>query len=169
MRFLKWVLLLAVAAVPAFSTVLQKLSVDEMARVSSAVVHGRIVGARSEWNQAPRNIVTVYTVEAFRYLKGGHGRTFEIRQMGGTVGGLSQSVAGSPHFRVGDEVVLFLWTSPDDGHREAVGFEQGVFRVRSDAAGKKLLNRAAPLAKDRGARTSLDLDRFLTEIAAEVR
>ena len=163
------------------AALLQILDLNQLTKESSAVVHGRIEASRVEWNTARTRILTVYTVRAERYLKGFLGPTFELTEPGGELHGLAMRISGAPHFRLGEEAVLFVWTDGVRGRQQAIGFEQGVFRVRRDPrTGMKLLSRSAPLQKagevtssGRGAgavegRTDGELSRFLAQVSQAV-
>ena len=109
------------------------------------------------------------------------GASFELAEPGGELHGLVMHTSGAPHFRVGEEAVLFVWTDGVQGRQQAIGLEQGVFRVRRDPrTGMKLLNRSAPLQKagevtssGRGAgavtgRTAGELSEFLAQVSEAV-
>ena len=163
---------------------LQVLNLDTMTAESSAVVHGRIVASRTEWSDSRhRMVLTSYTVQADRYVKGNLGAAFEIVEPGGQIGTQMTVVPGAPEFKVGEELVLFIWTDPARGRHEAMGFDQGVFRVQRDAAsGRKTLNHSQPMAGGgqvvesahlaeamRGPLSSRDLDQFLAQVTDSVR
>jgi len=147
MHALKVLALLAAVAMVCPAATLKMLSLDQMADESQTVVHGRVVSSRAEWNSTHTSIVTVYTVKAERYLKGALGATFELTELGGQVGNLAMQAPGAPHFQVGEEVVLFVWTDNVERRHQAIGFEQGVFRVRTEANGAKFVNRSVPVAR----------------------
>ena len=147
MHTLKVLALLAAAAIACPAATLKMLSLDQMADESQTVVHGRVLASRAEWNSTHTSIVTVYTVKADRYLKGDLGATFELTELGGQVGNLAMQAAGAPHFKAGEEVVLFVWTDGVERRHQAIGFEQGVFRVRTEATGAKFVNRNVPVAR----------------------
>ena len=63
----------------------------------------------------------------------------------GELDGIGMVVAGVPHFEVGQEAVLFVWTDPT-GHHQVSGFEQGAVPIETDAAtGSKTARRAMAL------------------------
>lgn len=179
MRLVK-ILLLLTFAVGSCQAALQKtLDLDQLVDESSAIVHARIKDSRVDWNSSHTSIVTFYTVEAGRYLKGSLGSSFELVELGGQIGNLAMSVAGAPHFQAGEEVVLFVWTDGIYGRHQANGFEQGVFRVTKDpASGLKMLSHSAPVrgagevtaaGEARGRReTSRELNQFLSEVSGAV-
>src|SRR5206468_4623537 len=92
-------------------------------------------------------ILTYYTIEPTRYLKGNLGRAFEIAEPGGVIGNRALAVPGAPQFQVGEELVLFVWTSGTPKRHQAIGFDQGAFRIRRDpTSGTALLNHTQPLS-----------------------
>lgn len=133
------------------ATTLVRLDLDDLTGESSAVVYGKILASRVEWNQSRTMIYTVYTVVPVEYLKGRLGPTFELYEPGGTLDGIQLSVVGVPSFSVGQEAVLFVWTDPR-GQHQVTGFEQGVFPVRTDSqTGLKVVDRAVRLGSARTA------------------
>ena len=142
--FVLWVWGLSAGA-----TTLLRLDLDDLTAESSAVVYGKIVASRVEWNQSRTLIFTVYTVEPMEYLKGRLGPVFELYEPGGTLDGLQMSVAGVPAFSVGQEAILFVWSDPR-GQHQVTGFEQGAFPVRADPqTGLKIVDHVARLGSAR--------------------
>ena len=151
------------------ATTLLRLDLDDLTTESAAVVYGRIVASRVEWNQSRTLIFTVYTVEPMEYLKGRLGPVFELYEPGGTLDGLQMSVAGVPAFSMGQEAVLFVWADPH-GQHQVTGLEQGAFPVRADQqTGLKIVDRVARLGSARVASavaspTSRVLPQFFDQI-----
>jgi hypothetical protein len=184
-RMKKLTLLCAVLlASSAWAATLKILTLDEMTQASSAVVQGRILASRSDWLDGKGSlIVTYYTVQADSYLKGNLGRTFQLTEPGGTVGMISGSVPGAPSFQVGEQVLLFIETGGSRNIHQAIGFEQGVFRVQRDARnGALTVNHSQPLIKGgqvvssdenpslvSASRTSRDLNQFLSQVGDSAR
>lgn len=132
-------LLLAAAALAAGATTLEKLSVEEMAQKSTAVVRARASLASSV--QRGSMIYTVYRLQVSEVLKGSVPPSAEVYVPGGTYGRYRQSIAGSPVLEPGREYVLFLWASPR-GLVQVIGLSQGVFLVKTAAGGEALLVRS---------------------------
>ena len=143
-------LLLGSAFLPrAEATTLTRLDLDDLTFESSAVVYGKIVASRVEWNQSKTMIFTIYTVLADQYLKSALGPVFELHEPGGELDGLRMSVAGVPAFSVGEEAVLFVWTDKH-GQHQVTGFERGSFPVRTDPqTGAKVVSRVVRLGSVR--------------------
>lgn len=152
------------------ATTLLRLDLDDLTAESSAVVYGKIVASRVEWNQSRTLIFTAYTVEPTEYLKGRLGPTFELYEPGGVLDGLQMSVAGVPAFSVGQEAILFVWTDPH-GQHQVTGFEQGAFPVRADPqTGLKVVDRVARLGSARVAgAVASPTSRFLPQFFDQIR
>jgi hypothetical protein len=119
---------------PAHASVVQALTVDQLSAEAATVVHGKVVSVRSAWNDDHTRIYTEVQVKVEAAWKGeapAHG-VVVVRQLGGSVEGLSQQVMGSPVFAVGEELVLFLVPGPQ-GDRAVLGMSQGKFKVEREA------------------------------------
>ena len=108
-----------------------------------------------------QNGALVYTHHRIAILetwKGSLGTVADIVVPGGQVGRLQQTVAGAPVLPIGEELILFVWTSPK-GLTHVIGLSQGVFQLERDEAGTGTLNRgplAASLVTATGRPTSDD-------------
>ena len=155
------------------ATILERLDLDDLTAESSAVVHGKIVASRVEWNRNRTLIFTVYTVQPLEYLKGRLGPIFELYEPGGALDGLAMSVAGVPSFPVGQEAVLFVWTDPQ-GQHQVTGYEQGTLPVQTDPqTGLKIVDRAIRLGSARTAPPPHGVvpatSRFLPQLFNQIR
>jgi hypothetical protein len=141
MRSLLITLGLASALAPVRGTTLERLPLDEMTRKSTAIVRAKVVGTSGILQGA--DVYTVYQIEIVENWKGaGKPNPERIAVPGGVAGGLRQMVAGAPSLRVGQEYVMFLWTSRS-GLTQLIGLTQGLFNVRPGAAGDATAMRAA--------------------------
>jgi len=132
-RFLLvWTLVSALGCLSGDAAVLIHLTFEEMTEQSSAIVLGRCVAVRSEWNADHTKIVTHNVFEVRQYYKGALGARITITELGGQVGDLVAEYSGIPHFAVGEEAILFVWTDPR-GQHQVIGLTQGKFRVGRDA------------------------------------
>lgn len=153
------------------ATTLKRLDLDDLTAESSAVVYGKIVAKRVEWNSSRSMIFTVYTVLADQYLKNALGPVFELHEPGGELDGLGMRVAGVPAFSVGQEAVLFVWTDKR-GQHQVTGFEQGSFPVRIDPqTGTKVVDRVVRVGSVRtpnlpASPSSRSLSQFLNQVRA---
>ena len=121
------------------ATTLQKLSLDDMIQQSSRVVRARVTGARTALRGA--DIFTFYQIQVIENWKS-DGPQLEVAVPGGAARGVRQTVAGAPQLQVGEEYVLFLWTSRS-GLTQVMGLGQGLFSVKADASGTMMLIRPA--------------------------
>jgi hypothetical protein len=125
---------LFMAASSSFATTVLALKFDEMVRMADGVVLGtveRVVSRRDERN----DIATYVTLAGIEPLTGNYQeKGLTLRFTGGQVGGEIVEVEGSPHFREGERVILFV-----DGNGQQLvpilGWGQGVFRIVRDPQG----------------------------------
>jgi len=120
-------------AAPAGATIVQSLTLDEMSRKADVIVHGRVVEQSTAWNEARSRIYTVTVVEVQERLKGEGASRIRIRQLGGTVDGITQSIVGNASLAVAEEVVLFLNRDESKDLHYVVGMAQGKYAVDRSA------------------------------------
>lgn len=113
------------------SATVVKMTLNDMVRLSTNIVHGKVIDVTAAWNEEKTQIFTSVTVETTENLKGDKPSTFTFKQLGGTVGDRRVSVPGFPVFRTGSEIVLFLTNDPYD-RIATVGLGQGIFNVYTD-------------------------------------
>ena len=70
--------------------------------------------------------------DSWKGAPSGAAQQLTVRLLGGSVGNLSSTVSGVPHFRPGEEVILFL-QSTARGDYSIVSWVQGTFRIHRDA------------------------------------
>lgn len=152
-------LLLAVSC--AWATTLEQMSVDQMIQQSTAIVRAKVVGSFA----ANRNgsIYTYYRLQVTENLKSTTPVNAEVAVPGGTLGQMTQSVAGAPELKAGSEYVLFLWTGRS-GLTQIIGLSQGALDVKSSggstvvgrsATSEQMLDSAGHIVQDRGVALSL--------------
>jgi len=115
-----------IVTMSAWGATLERLSLDEMAARSTAIVRARAISNSTDYLGS-----TIYTKTRFEVLeryKGPEGSQVEVTEPGGTVGLTRQTYSGVPRFNPGQEMVLFLWTGPS-GRTQVIGLSQGVFEV----------------------------------------
>ena len=127
--------ILAVAlgpAAPARATSMVSMSMEQLAQASSDIVQARVVSQVSGWNATHTQIETITTLEVSQTLKGSAASTIQVRQMGGTVGPVTQTVMGDVYLRAQGEYVLFL--EPDNNSNfHVVGMSQGAYPIYENA------------------------------------
>jgi hypothetical protein len=111
----------------ASAAVMLKMELADLVSESDAVVQGRVLGAKSEWNADRTKISTTATIEIVDCLKGGLSGRVEVTTLGGEVGNVGQKVSGMPVFRKGDEAVIFL--KKIKAGYEVTGYNQGRYEV----------------------------------------
>ncbi len=122
---------------PVSSTLVRYLPLEEQAHTAAIVVVAVVSGQDCVWGE---NNGIIYTDTRFRveeWVKGqGAGESLTTRQLGGVIGEMGQSVAGTPKFRTGSRYVLFL-AERGDGRYRVVGFSQGAYPVVRSVWGTK--------------------------------
>ena len=104
---------------------------QELGRESVLVVQGRVTGVKSYWNETGSKIFTEAQVAVDESYKGEKPGTVRVLQLGGVVGHVKMTVAGSLAWTPGEEVLLFLEPS-SAGAYPVSGFSQGKFNVERD-------------------------------------
>lgn len=120
------------------ATVIVPVELPELTSSATVVVRGTVVATEARWLDGRRGIETIVTLAAGDYLKGNLGRSPTFRVPGGQIGPYRSIMVGAPVFREGDDVVVFLSAS-GAAEPHIVGFNQGVYRVRADAAGRRVV------------------------------
>lgn len=163
---------LAVTILPsaAGATVLAPASLSELAAGAGVVLRGRVAALTPQWRDDRRGIETVVTVEAEEYLKGSLGPEVTFTVPGGQMGPYRSIMIGAPRFVEGEQVILFLaGNAPALPH--LVGFSQGVYRVRPDAAGvqRVIPGVAEPVADGTAARLASTARLSVAQFTAKLR
>jgi len=126
----------AALAVCLWGTALQATQIvyrspQDLGSESALVVQGRVAGVQSYWNETHSKIFTEAQVMIEESYKGGSTGTVRVLQLGGVVGHVRMTVAGSLSWTPGEEVLLFLESSMG-GAYQVSGFSQGKFNVERD-------------------------------------
>ncbi len=111
------------------ATTLQKLTVDDMIKQSTAILRVTVTGSYATARGA--DIYTHYQFQITETLKAGPGQIREIGVPGGILNGLRQLAAGAPELKTGQDYVVFLWTGRS-GMAQVIGLSQGLFTVMQD-------------------------------------
>jgi hypothetical protein len=128
----------------AWATVEVPVEFGEMVLTSQFVVHGHVVGVRSQQTGSRRTIETVVTVAVADSFKGSPGSEVSFRVPGGEVGRYRRVMVGAPRFTEGDEVIVFL-RGAAPALPTVFGLGQGLFRVARSSDGRAVVA-PAPLA-----------------------
>ena len=162
------------AAPPLAATVLLPADFQTIVNGSQIIVYGRVAAVRTEWTPDRRRVESIVTLAAGTYLKGGPGERVTFRVEGGQIGRYKSVTIGAPEFAVGDDAVFFL-TSRGPSISRIFGLGQGVFRVRVEPSGRRIVvppalmagtDGSAPVALRRGApdRKSVALETFAAQV-----
>jgi hypothetical protein len=119
---------------------LERLSLDEMIARSTAIVRGKVTGARPAISGSV--IYTHYTIQVSERLKGSGAGAVDLVVPGGTMNNVRQSFSGAPTFNSGEGYVFFLWTSRA-GITQILGLTQGVFSLERDSSSDPVATRTA--------------------------
>jgi hypothetical protein len=134
------------------------MSLEDLVDRSEFVLHARCLRSWSAWDEPKRVIWTHTELLLTEGLKGSVGARIVISEPGGVVGEVGMTVEGAPRYRSGEEVVVFLYRTPQ-GLLRTRGLSQGKFtvtgeeRVRANASRMEL---ASPSGGGRSG-TSLEL------------
>ena len=120
--------ILAILAVPALATLVPQVTLEQMAGEAQFVVHGKVTRKWSAWDSGGQMIWSHYQLQLEEALKGSPGNSLVVSEPGGIVGDQGISIAGTPEYDVGDEVVLLVWRTPL-GYLRTSGWGQGKFTV----------------------------------------
>lgn len=162
------------AALLAPAATLEQLTLEQLARESTAVVRGRVTGEHTI--QAGPLLYTVKTIEVAHWWKGEPQPTVEVALPGGRLGNQQQRFGGAPLLQPDTDYVLFLWTGPS-GRTQITGFSQGVCELREGPDGSlRVMRRPSSdvvLTPDGSAASGdgavdLTLDEFSRRVAAAV-
>jgi hypothetical protein len=119
-----------------------RMDVGTLATGADLVLEARVLSKRGVEDPSGR-IDTEYLLRVDRTLWGEPNASRSIRIPGGQLpDGRGMVVAGIPHMRTGEDVLLFLSTEDPSGMRMPVGLGQGKFTVARDVRGRRRLVRA---------------------------
>ncbi|HEY3101009.1 MAG TPA: Ig-like domain-containing protein [Methylomirabilota bacterium] len=134
-------LAVVLASAPAAATVVIPVAEADLIAQSAAVVVGRVTAIESHTDRG--RIYTDVTVDVDEMLKGDSVPTLTVRVLGGRVGNHAAWVEGSPEFRRGERVLLFV-SAYRDGTARVAHFYQGKFSIIRDTAGDDMAVRETP-------------------------
>jgi hypothetical protein len=156
------VLACGLARSAARATVMIEVPFDRLVAESDLVVHGRVVrtGARlvdEGGGLEPHSVAVLALIEVLRGTP--PGAEVVIDEIGGRVQGTEMRIAGTPEYRQGEEVVVFLRALPDGTYR-TYAMAQGRFEVLPALAGAERVvvrdTRAVAMARWSRGRMALD-------------
>jgi len=148
---------LLLVAATGWTTLVPRMTLEQMAEESHRILHGTVVRVWSGWDAGRQVIWTHAAVRLHETLKGEPAEEIVVSEPGGEVGGMEMRVAGAPRFEPGEELVLFTTKTPI-GYLRTCGWGQGKFIVQEEGGAKKVagpvlrgVSLVAPSGKGRGA------------------
>jgi hypothetical protein len=134
------VLLLAVGLIisgapTASASSLIRRSLPEMAANAELIFIGRCESRNSHYSDDRSLILTAYRFRVNRVLKGKPVASLVMDELGGMVGDQGMTVAGTPGYPVGEEVLVFVYRTPL-GRLATLGMGQGRFTITRDRDGR---------------------------------
>jgi hypothetical protein len=122
----------------ASATVMVEVPLEDLIQQADVIVRGTVVSTavRLEMREGALEPQTVTTIRVREWLAGSGGETVELRELGGVWQGGGVRFDGTPEYRAGEEVVVFL-ERRTDGPRDlrTLAMVQGKFEVRHGAPG----------------------------------
>lgn len=120
----------------AAATTVEKMSLRDLAKRSEAIALARVEDETARYDGG--EIFTYITLRVLDPVKGPKADDMiTIRQLGGTVGDRASIVPGTPSFKRGEEVVVFLTKNDAAGYPWVMGLQQGKYTVSTDENGRK--------------------------------
>ena len=121
----------------ASATTVKQMSLRDLAKKSDAIVLAHVEDASARY-ESNKEIYTYITLRVLEPVKGPKADAIiTIRQLGGVVGDIASIVPGTPTFKRGEEVVVFLTKNDASGHPWVMGLQQGKYTVSADENGRK--------------------------------
>lgn len=117
------------------ASVVRFMPFEEQVSTAEIIVVAKAGKQEASWDSQGRFISTETTFLIEQAVKGAASGTVTLRQLGGQVGEIAQSVAGSPVAVPGRKYVLFLEPRSDGSYR-IVGFNQGCYPIAGSGKGK---------------------------------
>jgi hypothetical protein len=119
------------------ASVMRAIDFDTKVDHAAAIVLGKCVKTRSEWDPSHRTILTWSTFQVEETLKGTPAAEVTVVTPGGVVGDVHQDTVGIRPFREGSENVVFV-------RNTSIGptvlyFDQGAYDVATDDRGDKIV------------------------------
>ncbi len=112
------------------ATTIMRMTLVQMAQASHDIVRARCLTNHALWENGELWTLTTFNVE--ETWRGSASGQIAVRLLGGKTSQLTSIVSGVPHFRPGEEVVLFLQPTAQ-GDYSVVSWQEGTFRIRRDA------------------------------------
>jgi hypothetical protein len=170
-KLFKMVMIAAVLASPALASTVKKMDLQELVKVSDAIAQGTVESIETRWED--QAIYTYTSIRVDESIKGGPRRAYLLRHPGGKIGALNADVPGTPKFKQGDQVIVFL-RDRKDGTYDVVGLGQGKYDILNNfavtnVAGLTLVDPVSGRLMEGGPVDRKPLDSFKTQIRGLMR
>lgn len=125
--------LLALLSVPALATIMVEVPLEEMVVEGEGVVRATVIHSGTQLNlrEGGSEITTITTLRVDEWLVGQGDDEIRLREIGGETARGGMRIAGTPRYRLGEEVVVFLDDDVDgvDRYFRTFALVQGKFTV----------------------------------------
>lgn len=112
----------------ALGTSVPQVSLEDAVTRSELIVTGDVVRSWSAWDAGHQFIWTHSEIAIREHWKGAPGATVTVSEPGGEVDGVGQAISGAVRYAPGEQVVLFLYRTPN-GLLRTFGWGQGKLKV----------------------------------------
>jgi hypothetical protein len=120
------------ALLPLSASVARAVSFNRKVNDADAIVLGKVIRTRSDYDPSKRWILTYATFQVEQSLKGQPTSEVTIAVPGGSMNGVRQETVGVPHYEQGDERVVFVKNTQLGP--SVLYFDQGNYNVSRDGA-----------------------------------
>jgi hypothetical protein len=120
------------------ATIMERVSLRELSREASAIVIGRVSssGVRLAIREQGLEPQTMSTLRTSQWLRGEPTTSVTIRELGGISDDVAMHIEGTPSYRVGEEVLVFLCRDAEHiNDFRTCGMAQGKFTIVRGAPG----------------------------------
>jgi len=123
-----------------------EMSTKELTKQAGAVVRGRVIDMKSEWDPEKRFIWTLVSISVSKSIKGEklENQTVTVKIPGGIVGDVGQVTEDAPIFKKGEDVLLFL--SPEVYRGKKLFRITGKFQGKHTVKDNMLMEKKMPIA-----------------------
>jgi len=122
------------------ATLIDLISIDELAEKSGLVVMGTPIEKHSYYNTDSTQIYTDVLIKITSKVRSECKDKITIVLRGGRVGQMTTYVLGAPQFTIGKEVLLCLKKFKDTNKYKIIGFNQGKFDIKAGKAFRDFKN-----------------------------
>lgn len=153
------------------ASIMRAIDFDTKVDNAAAIVLGKCVKTRSEWDPSHRTILTWSTFQVEETMKGAPATEVTVVTPGGVVGDVHQDTIGIRPFNEGAENVVFVRNTPAGA--TVLYFDQGAYDVAVGARGEKIVapveTNAIRVDTQRGTAVESERARTLGEFKSDVR